>query len=319
MSVSPDFFFSARRDKRGRSAQPQPEPQPEPEWVEPTQPPVQSYGAPQQGVYAAPSGAPGSRQVAYSPGPGAAHAGNILEVDHVSAAYGPYRALFDVSFSVPVAGVVALLGSNGAGKSTIARVVSGLLPASQGAVRMNGVDVSKYPAYKIARAGLAHVPEGRGVFSNLTVEENLTLAFHQRAGRRNVASSLKLAYEAFPILGERRKQRGGTLSGGQQRLLSLAKVLIVPPKLLVADELSLGLAPVVVDAVYDGLRRIHSTGTALLIVEQQVDRVLDIADSAVVLEHGSVAYDGPSSQAMGAVEKILAARGERNAASGVSR
>ena len=131
------------------------------------------------------------------------------------------------------------------------------------------------PAYKIARLGMAHVVEGRGVFSSLTVEENLTLAFRQRAGRQLLASNLERAYTAFPILGERRRQMAGTLSGGQQRLLSLAKVLVVPPKVLVADELSLGLAPVVVDTVYDGLdARSIGTGTALIVVEQQVSRVL---------------------------------------------
>jgi branched-chain amino acid transport system ATP-binding protein len=232
-------------------------------------------------------------------------------VEHIDAAYGPYRALFDVSFAVPAGGVVALLGSNGAGKSTVARVVSGLLPSAKGRIRIDGTDMTGQPAFKIARAGVAHVPEGRGIFANLTVEENLTLVFRQRVGRKMVAPSLDAAYEAFPVLGDRRKQRGGTLSGGQQRLLSLAKVLVVPPRLLVADELSLGLAPVVVDAVYDGLRRVNATGTALLVVEQQVDRALELASHAVVLEHGSVAFEGPSDQAMAAVEKVLAARGER--------
>ena len=251
---------------------------------------------------------PGSDVVEHLASPATSPA---LEVDHVSAAYGPYRALFDVSFAVPHGGVVALLGSNGAGKSTVARVVTGLLASSSGSVWLHGADVTNKAAYRIARAGVAHVPEGRGIFANLTVEENLTLVFRQRAGRAKVAESLAAAYEAFPVLGSRRKQRGGTLSGGQQRLLSLAKVLVVPPLLLVADELSLGLAPVVVDAVYDGLRRINATGTALLVVEQQVDRALGIATSAVVLEHGSVAFDGPTSQAMAAVEQVLAARGER--------
>jgi branched-chain amino acid transport system ATP-binding protein len=258
--------------------------------------------------------APGHGAGAAVPGGGnRAAAPPALEVEHVSAAYGPYRALFDVSFTVPAAGVVALLGSNGAGKSTVARVVSGLLPTTTGAIRIDGRDVTGQPAYKIARAGMAHVPEGRGIFANLTVEENLTLAFRQRAGRRVVAESLARAYEAFPVLGERRKQRGGTLSGGQQRLLSLAKMLVVAPRLLMADELSLGLAPVVIDAVYDGLREINRAGTALLVVEQQVDRALGLAEGAIVLEHGTVAFAGPASQALAEVEKVLAARGERTA------
>ena len=150
----------------------------------------------------------------------------------MSAAYGPYRALFDVSFTVTHGGAVALLGSNGAGKSTVARVVTGLLAVTQGTLRIDGADVTGLPAYRIARRGVAHVPEGRGVFANLTVEENLVLVFRQRAGRDRVADSLARAYDAFPVLGERRRQRAGTLSGGQQRLLSLSKVLVVPPKLL---------------------------------------------------------------------------------------
>ena len=138
------------------------------------------------------------------------------------------------------------------------------------------------------------------------------LAFRQRVGRRLVPDALERAYEGFPVLCERRKQRGGTLSGGQQRLLSLAKVLVVPPKLLVADELCLGLAPLIIDAVYEGLRRISRAGTALLIVEQQVDRVLEISNKAVIVEHGSIAYDGDPWGATDAMEKILAARGERS-------
>ena len=233
-----------------------------------------------------------------------------LEVDAVNASYGPYRALFGVTFAVPAGGITALLGSNGAGKSTVARVVTGLLRATAGRIRVGGVDATNLAPYKLARAGVAHVVEGRGIFSHLTVEENLTLAFRQRAGRRRVADSLARAYEAFPALGQRRRQRGGTLSGGEQRMLSLAKVLVVPPRLLVADELSLGLAPSVIDRVYDSLRLIHGAGTALLVVEQHVDRVLQLASRAVVLEHGSVAFDGPADQALGAVERVLTARGE---------
>jgi branched-chain amino acid transport system ATP-binding protein len=229
----------------------------------------------------------------------------VLEVRNVSAGYGPYRALFDVSFAVPEGSVVALLGSNGAGKSTLARTVSGLVQATEGQVFFAGQDVTKTSAWRIARLGMAHVVEGRGVFARLTVEENLTLAFRQRGGGRSLRDNLNRAYEAFPILGERRRQAGGTLSGGQQRLLSLAKVLVVPPRLLVADELSLGLAPVVIDAVYNGLEEIHRNGTALLVVEQQVDRVLALADGAVVLAHGAVAYAGPADGAKSAVEGIL--------------
>jgi len=242
---------------------------------------------------------------------------DVLSVSGVSAGYGPYRALFDVSFRVPDGGVVALVGSNGAGKSTVARTVTGLVTATQGQVLFSGQDVTQLPAFKIARLGMAHVVEGRGVFSSLTVEENLTLAFRQRDGRSKLRENLERAYSAFPILGERRRQMGGTLSGGQQRLLSLAKVLVVPSRVLVADELSLGLAPVIVDQVYEGLREINRNGTALVVVEQQVHRVLEFATWAVVLNHGSVAYEGDPSGAGAAVETLMARR-EEAAASGAA-
>ena len=245
-------------------------------------------------------------------GGGATGEAPALQVEHVSASYGPYRALFDVNFEVPARGMTALIGSNGAGKSTVARVITGLLASTAGSIRLSGKDITGLSAYKIARAGTAHVPEGRGVFASLTVEENLKLVFRQRGGRKCVPDSLARAYEAFPVLGERRKQAGGTLSGGEQRMLSLAKVLVLPPSLLVADEISLGLAPVVIDVVYDGLRKINEAGTALLIVEQQVDRVLDLATSAVVLEHGAVAYSGQADGALAAVEKVMAAHGDRS-------
>lgn len=231
-----------------------------------------------------------------------------LEFDHVSASYGPYRALFDVSFSVPAGGIVALVGPNGAGKSTIARVASGLVGVTSGLVRVQGSTTSGWPPWRVARAGLAHVPEGRGCFASLSVAENLELTFRQRAGREGLDDALARAYDAFPALADRRRQRAGTLSGGQQRLLSLARVLVVPPALLVADELSLGLSPAWVDTVYERLADIHRAGTALLIVEQQIDRALGLADRAVVLERGRVVADGPGAVAAPAMERVIAAR-----------
>jgi branched-chain amino acid transport system ATP-binding protein len=242
------------------------------------------------------------------PTPPAPADADVLVVNDVCAAYGPYRALFNVSFAVPAGGIVALVGSNGAGKSTVARTISGLVTASSGSITLEGRDITKMPAFRIARLGMAHVVEGRGVFSSLTVEENLTLAFRQRAGRKLLSQNLDRAYSAFSILGERRKQMAGTLSGGQQRLLSLAKVLVVPPQILVADELSLGLAPVVVDTVYDGLTEINRNGTALVVVEQQVNRVLNLASRAVVLDRGSVCYEGEPAGASQAVEALMARR-----------
>jgi branched-chain amino acid transport system ATP-binding protein len=257
--------------------------------------------------------------VSLAGGPDGPNAGEpALAVENISAGYGPYRALFDVSFSVPAGAIVALVGSNGAGKSTVARTVTGLVTASAGRILFAGHDVTRIPAYKIARLGMAHVVEGRGVFSSLTVEENLTLAFRQRAGRKLLSGNLGRAYAAFPILGERRRQLAGTLSGGQQRLLSLAKVLVVPPHVLIADELSLGLAPVVVDTVYEGLREINRNGTALVVVEQQVSRVLDLASQAVVLDRGSVFYDGDPAGAGEAVEALMSRR-EQDAATAVGQ
>ncbi|MDR3648382.1 MAG: ABC transporter ATP-binding protein [Acidimicrobiales bacterium] len=226
----------------------------------------------------------------------------ILELENVSAAYSTYRALFGVSLVVPEDGIIALVGSNGSGKSTLARVVSGLVPASGGMIRVAGEDVTRFSAHRISRLGVVHVPEGRAIFSSLSVEENLTVSFSRRLGRKGTSAALARAYQAFPVLAERRKQLGGTLSGGQQRILSLAKVLAVPPKLLIVDELSLGLAPVIVDQVYDGLIAIHQEGCALLVVEQQVDRVLAIADRAVLLVKGAVAWEGPARDARPTLE-----------------
>jgi branched-chain amino acid transport system ATP-binding protein len=232
----------------------------------------------------------------------------LFELDSVSASYSSYRALFSVSMSVPERGIVALLGSNGSGKSTLARVATGLVATTSGSIRLAGRDITHLPAHQIARLGVAHVPEGRGLFASLTVEENLTLAFRRKLGRRGVKAGLERAFVAFPVLAERRRQLGGTLSGGQQRMLSLARVLAISPRVLVVDELSLGLAPVVVDTVYESLLQIRDSGTALIVVEQQVDRALVIADRAVLLEHGSVAWTGPANEARTAVEDLLSGR-----------
>jgi branched-chain amino acid transport system ATP-binding protein len=229
----------------------------------------------------------------------------VLDVQKVAACYSTYKALFGVSLSVPERGLVALLGSNGAGKSTLARVISGLVRASEGSVCFAGTDITRMAPHKITRLGLVQVPEGRGIFSSLSVEENLQVAFRHSLARKDAREAMQRAFDAFPILLKRRSQRAGTLSGGEQRILSLAKVLSASPRLLVVDELSLGLAPTVVDMVYDGLVRIREGGTALLVVEQQIDRALSIADSAVLLAHGSVAWSGPASQATAAMERLF--------------
>ena len=218
----------------------------------------------------------------------------LLELRGVHAAYGPYEALFDVSLQVRPGRALALVGANGAGKSTVARVVSGLVPTTAGTLTFDGRDITGRPAYEIARRGLSHLTEGRSVFASLSVEENLTLAFRRALGRKAVPGALERAYAAFPRLGERHGQSAGTLSGGEQRMLALARVLVLHQKLLVVDELSFGLAPAVVDEVYTALEQVVSSGTSLLLIEQHVDRALVLADDVVVLAKGRVVYDGPA-------------------------
>ena len=235
-------------------------------------------------------------------------AGPLLELRDVDAAYGPFRALFGVSFEIPEGHALALLGGNGAGKTTIARVVSGLLPVTSGSVTFDGIDISHLPSWRVAPLGIVHAPEGRSVFSTLTVQENLTLDFRRNLGRDGVRPGLEKAYELFPRLGERRKQLAGTLSGGEQRMLALARVLVRPPRLLVVDELSLGLAPLIIDEVYENLDTVRKSGTTLLIIEQYVGHALQIADSVVVLQHGTVEYAGSVADLGDISERLLAGR-----------
>jgi branched-chain amino acid transport system ATP-binding protein len=220
----------------------------------------------------------------------------LLELRDVHAGYGPFRSIFGVSLAVPAGGVLALLGSNGSGKTTIARVCSGLIVPTQGQVLLDGLNLTGFPAYQYARRGIVHAPEGRSVFATLSVSENLELTFRRSRGRAGVRGALDEAYQLFPRLGERRAQTAGTLSGGEQRMLSLARVMVETPRLLIADELSLGLAPIIVDEVYRTLETIRDAGTTLLIVEQHVHHALALADVAVVLTKGEVAYAGPVSE-----------------------
>lgn len=229
----------------------------------------------------------------------------LLELRGVEAGYGPFRALFGVSLSIPEGRVLALLGANGAGKTTVARVATGLVAPTAGEVLLEGVHIEGFRPYRIARLGVVHAPEGRSVFASLSVEENLVLTFRREFGRSGVGPALERAYELFPRLGERRKQVAGTLSGGEQRMLSLARVLVHPPRLLVADELSLGLAPIVVDEVYQTLETVRHAGTTLLIVEQYVGHALEIADEVAVLAKGQVAFQGPAGDSDDLAEWLL--------------
>ncbi|MHB1517154.1 MAG: ATP-binding cassette domain-containing protein [Acidimicrobiales bacterium] len=229
-----------------------------------------------------------------------------LELSHIDAGYGPYRALFDVSFSVRSGSVTALLGPNGAGKTTVARVVAGLVRPSSGTLLIAGEEVHTLPAWRIARLGTVLLPEGRSVFASLSVEENLTLTFGRGRGRSERRLAIERAYDLFPRLRDRRRQLAGTLSGGEQRILALARVLAVPPRLLVADELSLGLSPEVTDEVFEALRAVCDRGSTLLVIEQHVERVLELADDAVALRQGRVWAAGPAAEVAALVRAELA-------------
>jgi branched-chain amino acid transport system ATP-binding protein len=237
--------------------------------------------------------------------PDASETAPLFELRNVEAGYGPFRALFGVSLTVNEGSVLTLLGSNGAGKTTVARVCSGLVKPTAGKLLFDGEDVTGKRPYRLARKGIVQAPEGRSVFASLTVEENLLLPLRRTLGRSGTRGGLARAYEMFPPLSQRRRQLAGTLSGGEQRMLALARVLAKPPRLLVCDELSLGLAPIVVDEVYKTLAAIREAGTTLLIVEQHVAHALSIADEVAVLVKGRVTYDGPVAEMGDLSERLL--------------
>jgi branched-chain amino acid transport system ATP-binding protein len=223
--------------------------------------------------------------------------GTLMSVQGLDVRYGSVQALFDVSIEVPAGSVVAVLGANGAGKSTLARAVSGLVPSFGGRVTFDGRDITKAAPYDIRRAGLVHIPEGRGIFPGLSVQENLRMAVRRVGTTEQRRSSIDHAYDLFPRLAERRSQRAGTLSGGEQQMLALARALAVPPKLIIADEMSLGLAPLVVDFVFENIERASQTGVTIVLIEQFIHRALGLADHCVILKQGSVAWTGPSDNA----------------------
>jgi branched-chain amino acid transport system ATP-binding protein len=212
----------------------------------------------------------------------------MLELRGIDAGYGEHTVLRDVSLTVPPGTVVAVLGPNGAGKTTLLRVASGLLRPSAGAVLLAGQDVTRAQPYARARRGLCHVPEGRGIYPTLTVRENLVL--HSRKGEE--AAALDRATSAFPVLGGKMRQPAGQLSGGQQQMLSLVRAYLTDPKVVLIDEASMGLAPVVVDKIFEFLGEIAASGTALLIVEQYVSRALALAGRVYLLNKGGVVFTG---------------------------
>jgi branched-chain amino acid transport system ATP-binding protein len=219
-----------------------------------------------------------------------------LSVQNLNVRYGSAQAIFDVSFDLAAGRSMCLLGANGAGKSTLALALCGLVPSS-GRIVLDGVDIRGWAPHRVRRAGIAYLPEGRGVFPGLTVQENLRMAalWHRDAGERR--AGLDAAYEMFPILAKRVSQRAATLSGGEQQMLSLARGLMLNPKILIADEVSLGLAPLVVDAVFAGLARARDAGVTVILIEQFIHRALAFADNCVVLQRGEVGWSGPASEA----------------------
>ena len=221
----------------------------------------------------------------------------LLSVQGLDVKYGSVQALFDVSIDVPTGGVIAVLGANGAGKSTLARAVSGLVPSSGGTIHFDGRDITKAKPHDIRRAGLVHIPEGRGIFPGLTVQENLRMAVRRVGTPDERRTALDHAYELFPRLAERRTQRAGTLSGGEQQMLALARALAVPPKLVIADEMSLGLAPIIVDTVFESIAQAARSGVTVVLIEQFIHRALALATDCVILMRGVVAWQGSAADA----------------------
>jgi branched-chain amino acid transport system ATP-binding protein len=225
----------------------------------------------------------------------------LLTVDNLCVRYGDAVALNGVSFSITEGKALAVLGANGAGKSSLARAISGLVPPSGGHVTLAGREITKRSAHRIRRMGLVHLPEGRGVFRGLSVIDNLRMAAGTMESRRARRDAVELALEIFPGLASRRGQTAGLLSGGEQQMLSLARALATSPKLIIADEMSLGLAPLVVDLVFDGLVRARSAGVTVIMIEQYVHRALGFADDCLVLQRGAIAWQGSAKDAHGEV------------------
>jgi len=220
----------------------------------------------------------------------------MLKLSGVSAAYGSVPAISDVSIEIGEGEAVGLLGANGAGKSTTLRAISGLVKLSTGSVTFAGTDLKSLPAYRIPELGIAHVPEGRQVFPEMTVQENLEIGAFVPKAKAVRAETMQLVYGIFPRLADRRKQLAGTMSGGEQQMLAVGRGLMLKPRLLMLDEPSLGLAPVMTDVTFEKIGEIHKMGTAILLDEQNVSRALSLVKRAYVLEGGSVIMHGNSNE-----------------------
>ena len=219
----------------------------------------------------------------------------ILKVDNLNVYYGAIHAIKGISFEVNEGEVVTLIGANGAGKSTTLQTISGLLHSHTGSIEFCGENISHLPSYKIVEKGLAQVPEGRRIFLQMTVQENLEMGAYTQ-NNSGVDADLDAVYERFPRLRERRRQIAGTLSGGEQQMLAIGRALMSHPKLLMLDEPSMGLAPILVEQIFDIIRELHKSGTTILLVEQNAQMALSVADRAYVLETGKITLSGTGAE-----------------------
>lgn len=221
----------------------------------------------------------------------------MLEVENLHVSYGAIKALHGVSISVPQGSIVTLIGANGAGKSTTLRALSGLVKAASGSIRYEGAEITGIPAHKIVSRGLCHVPEGRMVFANLSVHENLAMGAYLQKDKAWIAKQTEYVFHLFPRLKERESQAAGTLSGGEQQMLAIGRALLSKPKFLMLDEPSLGIAPLLVKAIFERIVEINrEQGLTILLVEQNANLALDISSYGYVLETGSVLLEGPSAE-----------------------
>jgi branched-chain amino acid transport system ATP-binding protein len=220
----------------------------------------------------------------------------MLEIKDLHVSYGMIQAIQGVSFEVKEGEVISLIGANGAGKTTVLHAITGLLKPKSGSIMFEGQDLVKTPAHKIVGLGMAHVPEGRRVFAQLSVYENLLMGAYTRKNKKEIEESLEMVYERFPRLQERKKQMAGTLSGGEQQMLAMGRALMSKPKIILMDEPSMGLSPLFVSEVFDIIQKISQSGTTVLLVEQNAKKALSIADRAYVLETGKIALTGKASE-----------------------
>ena len=220
----------------------------------------------------------------------------MLEIKGLQVHYGMIQAIKGIDFEVNKGEVVALIGANGAGKTTILHTVSGLLQASSGSIHFEGKDIGRMPGHKIVSLGMAHVPEGRRVFAQLSVYENLLMGAYTRKDKQEIRESLDMVYSRFPRLEERKTQPAGTLSGGEQQMLAMGRALMSHPSIILMDEPSMGLSPIFVNEIFDIIKEVSATGTTVLLVEQNAKKALDIADRAYVLETGKIVLSGKADE-----------------------